>query len=278
MPPEPQDSPTPVPGQPRARGRIALSLCRSARGTEIARLHHSGAMKALFPREGGTGLRAVLINTAGGVTGGDSLGCRIRAGAGTSATITTQGAERAYRALPGQSAMVDNRLRLDAGARLRWLPQETILFRGASFRRRLLVEMAEDAALLLAEPVVFGRAAMGERLEEAAFEDRLEIRRNGRLIWLESLRMHGDIAARLARRYLAGGAGAMAGLVYVAPDAPLQLERLRALLPETAGASMPAPDMVILRLLARDGYLMRRALIPILALLTDDDLPRSWAR
>lgn len=246
----------------------------------LGALRQSGSLKALFPRVAAAGLKAglqaVLVNTAGGITGGDRFALSARAEAGTELTLTTQAAERAYRAAPDEVGEVRNRLFAGAGARLDWLPQETILYRGSALRRSLCVEMEGDARLLLVEPLVFGRAAMGETLGQARFRDRIEVRRNGEILFLDAIELAGDVAAHLARPAIAGGAGALASLLYIAPDAEARLAALRALLPDSAGASLIGGDRLFLRLLAADSHLLRRVLVPVLNRLTANSLPRPW--
>jgi urease accessory protein len=262
--------------QPRARGELRLSVKAWAGKTVIRTLRQSGSTKALFPRSGAGPMQAVMINTAGGVTGGDQYSIAARAEPGTHLTLTTQAAERAYRAQPGEIGCITTRLNITDKARLNWLPQETILFQGCALHRTLSVEMAQDAKVLLAEPLVFGRAAMGETLNNATFHDRIEIRRNGALLFLDALRLEGDIAAHLARPAVANGAGAMVTLVYVAKDAEAHLDPLRDLLPDTAGASLLRPDVLVLRALAPDSFVLRQSLVPALNRLTANHLPRCW--
>ncbi|MEY8837825.1 urease accessory protein UreD, partial [Cribrihabitans sp. XS_ASV171] len=147
---------------------------------------------------------------------------------------------------------------------------------GCNLRRRLTVELADSATLLLCEPLVFGRAAMGETLRDATFDDRITVTRGGRPLFLDAMQVSGDIAAHLARPFTANGAGAFATLLLVRADAEGQLAPLRAMLPETGGASLLAPDILILRLLAGDGFELRRSLVPILRRLLKSDLPRPW--
>ncbi|MGC9417419.1 MAG: urease accessory protein UreD [Rhodovulum sp.] len=242
----------------------------------LSGLRQSGAFKALFPRPRGAAVEAVLVNTAGGITGGDRFDTRIEAQAGSHLSVTTQAAERAYRAQPGERGRVGNRLAVGPGARLDWLPQETILYEGSALERTLAVDLAADAQLLMVEPVVFGRAAMGEVLHDALFRDRIEIRREGVPLYLDALRLEGDIAAHVVRPAVAGGAGAMASLVLVSPAAEAHLAPVRALMPATGGASLLRDDVLVLRLLAPDSFALRRALVPALMRLTDNALPRSW--
>ncbi|WP_226621856.1 urease accessory protein UreD [Alloyangia pacifica] len=264
----------------RARGRARLAARRRGAASVIGDLHMSGSSKLLFPR-GLEALQAVYLNSSGGVTGGDAFDIDATAREGAHLALTTQAAERVYRALPGETGRVDTRLTLEAGARLDWLPQETILFEGAALDRRLSVEMAQDARLLLCEPLIFGRAAMGETVTDLRHADRIDITRNGKRVWSDRLRLSGDAAACLADPAIAEGAQAMASVVLAAPGAAAQVEALRGMLPDgdgvfLGGVSALDPDLLVLRMLAIDGFELRRHLCPILRRLSGAELPRPW--
>lgn len=262
--------------QPRARGQVRLSSKLRGAASVIDDLAMAGSVKVLFPRGGGDGLDAMLINTAGGVTGGDRFFIEAAAGADTTLTLTTQAAERAYAARGETAGRVETHLTAGAGARLNWLPQETILFNAHHFERRLAVDLAPDAGFLMVEPLILGRVAMGETLTEGRFRDRVEIRRAGRVIYLDGVALTGDIAAQTASRVTMNGARAMAALVYAGADAEAFLEPLRALLPETGGASLVTPDLLTCRIVAADSFALRRALVPAIRLLNQDEIPRPW--
>ena len=238
-------------------------------------LRQSGAFKALFPRPE-HGLQAILINTSGGVTGGDRFHVTAHIGTDTHTTLTTQAAERAYRASPGETGHMRSRLTVAENTTLHWLPQELILYNGCALDRRLEIDLAPTARLLMAEPVLFGRTAMGETLTDASFRDRIRITRAGQPLYLDGVSLTGDLAARLARASSGNGAAAMVSLLYVAPDAEAHLAPLRALLPPTGGASLLAPDMLTLRLVAPDGHALRTHLLPALDRLSGGALPTSW--
>lgn len=259
---------------PRARG--SLDLTTKPRGTRSAidRLRTSGCVRVLFPRSE-KAVEAIVINTSGGLTGGDSLSFAAVAGAESQLTLTTQAAERVYRA-SADVARVETRLGAQAGSLLQWLPQELILFEGARLRRRLRVDLAADARLLLAEPVIFGRTAMGERLRDVMFSDRIAVWRDGAPLYLDGLDLGGDLETCMARPALGGGAGAMVSLVYVAPEAEAQLGPLRGMMPVTGGVSLMRDDLLVVRLLASDSLELRRSLLPILDRLSRDTLPTSW--
>lgn len=266
------------PPVPRAVGEVRLSTKLRDRRTELDTLRQAGSLKCLFPRLDAAcvGLDAVLVNTAGGVTGGDQFSLDAHASAGTQLTLTTQACERAYKAQPDQAGHVRTTLRVGPAARLNWLPQETILFQGSAMDRSLKAELSSDASLLMVEPLVFGRAGMGEVLSNAQFADRIEIRRDGQPLYLDALQLNGDVSAHMARAEIGGGAGAMASAVFVAADAAAHLPHIRDMLPETAGASLLHEDVLVLRVLAHDSFALRQTLVPVLARLRGGPLPRCW--
>jgi len=264
------------PVQPRARGAVAVSAKPSDRGAVLDRLRQSGSLKCLFPRRRGTALEGVLVNTAGGITGGDAFQVEAQVGPESALTLTTQAAERAYRAQPGETGHLRTRISVATGAQLNWLPQETILFQNCALSRQLEIDLAPGASALVVEPLIFGRTAMGETVTEGRFVDRITLRRNARPLYLDAMRFDGDMQAQLDRPYVAAGARAIASLIYVAPDAQSHLTPLRTMLPDRAGASLIGDDLLVLRLLAGDGHDLRQSLLPILNRLTGDTLPRCW--
>jgi urease accessory protein len=262
--------------QPRAIGEVHLQVKPVNGRTEIRDLRQAGSLKCLFPRRDGPGREAVLVNTAGGITGGDSFSLTASTEPGTELTLTTQAAERAYRATGPDMGQVTNRITVAAGARLNWLPQETLLFDGSALSRNMQIDLSGDARLLFCEPLVFGRMAMHETLHDLRFRDRIRLQRNGAPIYLDALQLTGDAQAQLDRPFVANGARAMASLVYIGPDAAAHLDPLRALLPPSAGASLLADDMLVLRLLASDSFDLRQSLVPTLSRLLRSALPRCW--
>lgn len=265
------------PAQPRAIGAAALTVFADEVGqTRLKDLRQLGSSKLVLPRGGEHGIEAIVVNTAGGITGGDDYKLNFCVEDSAALTVTTQAAERAYRAQPGEVGQMSTQVTVGSQARLNWLPQELILFEACALRRRLHIELAADAQLLMVEPVVFGRAAMDEQLYSIFFQDRIKVTRDGRPLYIDGAEFIGDASRHLARSGIAGGAGAMASLVLVAPDAAVHLDALRALLPKTAGASMIADDVLVIRQLAADSFTLRRDLIPVLDHLTHNSLPISW--
>lgn len=253
-----------------------LGVRRSCGRTAIGALRQAGSSKLLFPRQDGPEKDAVLINTAGGVTSGDMFEFDGRAEAQTHLTLTTQAAERAYKANGPEPARIRSRLHVAAGATVHWLPQETILFNGCCVDRQLLVQVKPGATLLLAETLVFGRHAMGETLASATFRDRIEIRQGRTPVFVDAFSLAGDVAAQVNRRFGLAGSGATTVLALFGPKAEAALSALRDALPETAGASLVRDDLLVARILAPDSFVLRKTLVPILNTLTDNRLPRPW--
>lgn len=264
----------------RARGQAHLTVGRRDDRTVLGDLRMSGSSKLLFPRGSGRGSRlgmdAVLLNSAGGVTGGDRFDLALHLAPKTDLRVTTQAAERIYRALPGTVGRIETQARLAQGARLAWLPQETLVFEGAGLERHLRFDLAADSQLLASEVLVFGREAMGEELRNVVLRDRIDVRREGRLVFCDRLRLDGDCAGLLDHEAVGGQARAMASVIMAGPGAAARVEALRALLPETGGISALDDDLVFMRLLGRDSLALRSVLIPLLTEIARDTLPRPW--
>jgi urease accessory protein len=263
----------------RAKGEAAIALDRPARRDHrIVGLRQSGAAKILCPRNhADAAFEAVLLNTAGGLAGGDRLRWEASAGRDSILRVTTQTAERVYRSNSGE-ARVETRLRADAGATLEWLPQETILFDGGRLSRTLSIELAEDAGLLTVETIVLGRRAYGERVRSGSLRDHVRVRRAGRLIYADSIRLDGGIAALLDRAATFAGAQCFATLLLAGPDR-MPIDELRAILPTGDGLEAGAsalPHVTVARMIAIHGDVLRPALARLLQALRGAALPRVW--
>lgn len=276
-----------TPRMQRAQGHARVGFVRHAAAdgavTRLGELYQNGACKVRLPRTyDGFGPAAVLINTAGGVTGGDELVYEADWGDGARAVVTTQAAERIYRRSQGVGR-IDNRLRIGAGAVARWLPQETIIFDRAGLSRRLDVDMAGDAELIAVESVVLGRTAMGEDVREITLADRWSVRRAGRLVYADALRLGGDARDILKGGATGRGARAFASVLVVAADAEARLEATRGLIEaRSADAGFEAgasafDGLMSIRLIAQDGRRLRDIVEPLIESLTGAALPRSWS-
>src|SRR5258707_3000179 len=211
----------------RARGAVTFDVHLLEGVTRRRHLHESGSLRVRFPSPETEGLSAVFVNTAGGIAGGDRFDIDIATGEGSRRAVTTAAAEKVSRT-DGPGAELTIALKAAAGAHLAWLPQETILFDQARVSRKIDIDLAESASLLLCEIVVFGRAAMGEKMRTGSFVDRWRLRRSGRLVFAETVRLDGDIGAKLARPAVAKG-GVAVGTALIVPGDEALGARIREL-------------------------------------------------
>lgn len=261
-----------------AHGLIAVKA--EAGRSRLARLGQEGAAKIRLPRGGGDPMEAILINTAGGMTGGDRLRWEVEVGEAAALAVTTQACEKVYRSAGG-SAAIDCRLSVARGAQLAWLPQETIVFDRSAMARRINVDLAENSRLLMLEATIFGRTAMDETVTMAGFRDRWRVRKEGRLVHAEDFSIGPDVAGALADPALGGGAAAFATVLMVADDAEDHLGAVRALIGERDGASawrLRGTGKLLARLSGRDGYDLHARLAPLVAMLNGRaGLPKTWS-
>lgn len=265
-------------GRVRVDGGIRASLVCGPRGTGIGTLHESGGYRLMRPRSD-HGFEGVVVNTGGGMVGGDKVQLQIGAEAGTQAVITSQSAERVYRALDSNDTQVDVRLSLGGGAALAWLPQGTILFDRARLTRRMNVDLAADARFVAGEMLVFGRTASGERITAGSLRDHWRVTRGGNLIYADSVRIEGDLQAQLARPGLAGGACVAGVMLAVLPSAVDLLGRVREKL-ENAPCRVAASawdDMLVVRGLADRLEPLAQVFGRVAPLLMGRPLPRVWS-
>ena len=258
----------------RARGRIALTVAAVRGATRRTQVIEEGSLRVRFPNATGSELEAIVVNTAGGMAGGDTFDIDVAAGADAQLLFGTAAAEKIYRSL-APATRVAVRLKASAGATLRWLPQETILFDRARLDRRIDVDLDEGAALVLAEAVVLGRAAMGESVAQGELIDRWRVRIGGRLAFAESVRLHGAIAAKLSERAVAAGGGALA-TVLIVPGEAHHVEAVRALEFSGEVGISAWNGIAVARLVAPDGVALRRDLAALLTALQSGPLPRLW--
>lgn len=261
----------------RAVGRIALSVTAAAGASRRARVHEAGSLRVRFPNgENDGALDAVVVNTAGGMAGGDRFDIDVKVGAGARLNVTSAAAEKIYRAT-GPDTQVGVKLEVDAGGTLAWLPQETILFNQVRLRRSLEVELARDAKLLLAEAVIFGRSAMGETVSLGRLFDRRRVRVEGSLLYAETIRLDGNVAQRLTERAVAGGGVAIASMIKF-PGNDDDVARLRAAQATFTGEVGVSAwnGFAVVRLVAIDGAALRHDLACALTALGVTPLPRLW--
>jgi urease accessory protein len=261
----------------RAVGSVELGVRNIDGSTRRSVVREAGSLRVRFPSPETEALSAMLINTAGGVAGGDRFSVSVNAEVDARLTVTTAAAEKIYRS-HGPAAELGVHLKLAGSARVCWLPQETILFDRAALVRRIELDLATTASLLCAEIVVFGRAAMGEQLREGSYVDRWRLRRAGKLVFAETLRLDGDIGEKLKSRATAGGGMAIA-TVLIAPGDETLVARLR------DGAGQFGSDFgisawngfALARFCGADAARLRTDVAALLNAIDGKLLPRIWS-
>jgi len=262
----------------RARGDARLAFVSVAGETRLDACYQSGSTKIRLPRVAPDAVKeAVLLNTAGGLTGGDRLVYRVSVGAGSRASVSTQAAERIYRRRAGE-ARVETRLTVGPGARLDWLPQETILFDNSALSRRLEAEVEIDGTLLAVETIVLGRRAMGETTRNVLVRDSWRVRRSGTLVFADGLRLDGNAEAIMSGGATGGGATTLSTLLLVSPDAQDLLDAVRETLAccQSEGGASAWDGLLVARLLGSSAQAHRTDLIALVERLRGLAMPRVW--
>ena len=265
----------------RQVGGVDIGFERRGGKTIAADFGESGGYRVRLP-DSEHGLEAALLNTGGGMAGGDRVAHTVTARRGASALVTTTSAERVYRTLGAQTG-VSVRLTVERDAHLIWLPQETLLYDGAALDRQLAADVEPDAILTILDMTVFGRVASGETLQDAALRDTWRIRRGGQLVFAENLRLDGNIAEAMQRPAIGGTARVLATLLYVAKDAGERLGEVRTCL-EAAAAEQDGieagastwNDLLVVRTLGTTLKATRACIARVAPLLMQRPMPRLW--
>lgn len=256
----------------RAKGRIEFHL----KGPKIERLYQAGCAKLMLPKTYGKMTEAVMLNTAGGITGGDRLDVKIKA-EDCALVATTQTAERLYRSSTSP-AHISVDLQASKAAILHWLPQETIIFDGAELDRTITLDMSADSRCLLAETVILGRQAMGEQLSKCHFTDNWRLYRDGHLFHAESMRLKGNVKEIMAAAACGNGAISLSTILYAGSDAEQQSAAIDAILQNCTSTCAASywEDRVVVRLVSANAAAARIDINQILYALRQQPTPRVW--
>ncbi len=250
----------------RAHGHLKLHMKQSG----VEHIREVGSSKVRLPPGSG---QAYLINTAGGLAGGDDFSNDILIAQNSALTITTQAAERVYRSL-GPPASVENKIRIEAESTLCWLPHETILFDGASLDRRIDIDLDISSRFLGLEATIFGREASGENINSIFFREEWHIKQGGKLIHSDIIKLQTELPSSKATLE---NNRATATLIFIDAKANINLEQLRVAIGAHGGVSAWNGKLVA-RLIAKDGMILKKTIVSALSVLADPaELPKTWA-
>ena len=274
-----------APGLERSSGCARLSFKAGPTGSVLEELYQQGCSKIRFPVTNHGFREAVLLNTAGGLADGDTITTNIHWRNHTRALVTTQAAERVYRAASGDVASVTTRIRIEEDSVACWLPQETIIFDGARLSRSLEIDVASTGRLFALESTVFGRHAMGEVVNYGRVSDRWRVSIDGRLTFADHFlvddNLNGQIDSYLNGAPVIGTHRCMATVVIIANEYEELVDGARTTL-ATSGATVGTTcldRLGVIRILANDSYVMRNAVAQLVASLDGPlklELPRVW--
>ncbi len=250
----------------RVSGAAEIGFAARDGATRLAHLFQHDPLRVLFPApEPGDAALAVLVTTSGGLVAGDHIALTVNAGPGCIAQVTASAAEKIYRST-GATTEISQVFSVASDAWLEYLPPETILFDGSRLRRHTVVVASPGAGFLGGGILVFGRRARGERLTHGLLHDRLEFRRDGRLVWGDALHLDADLAAIIADPACFDGAAACATLVLAPPagDPGKFIDGARKALQHSASLGLRAGvtavgGLFVARWLAADPMLLRHA-------------------
>ena len=236
-------------------GHLALRYRRDADGRCVGQDTHSGplrVLKALHP-EGPTICHHVLVHPPGGVAGGDTLDIDLHAAPGSHALVTTPGATRFYRS-DGVPAAQRARLRVEAGARLEWLPLEAIAFPGCDARNAVELHLEPGGEMIGWDLLALGLPATGADFGHGRFEQSL----HWPGVWLERGTLDAqdrcllDGPLGLAGHRVLACAWCAAGMPFEPARRERLLEAARAVAPQgsvVCGATSPESRLVLWRAL-----------------------------
>jgi urease accessory protein len=263
----------------RANGAGRAVLRGSEEGNRIVDLFQSSPIRIMFPRGRASAIEeAVFVNTSGGIAGGDRLEYGVTALAGASIAVTSQAAEKVYRAL-NEPARISTKLKACEGAKLAWLPQETILFNRARLSRETEIELVSGAELLALEWLVLGRAAHGEEVIGGHINDSWRVRRDGRLIWADSFRAQEETFPHLRRKALLSNCKAIGTLIHFGPDLDRRLEFVRDIASslDCHCAATSVGGLIVVRVAAEMAFDLKLALCRLLQQFSDEFGPGPFA-
>lgn len=248
----------------QVHGHADIRFARRGAATGLVHLAHHEPLRVLFSQPAANdSAQATLVNMSGGLIAGDRLDIDFSVGEDAAAICVASAAEKVCRSDGGECHIMTN-IHAGENAWAEWLPQETIFFNGARLRRTTCLHLARGARILAGEFLVLGRIASGETVSSGYLRDVWRVHQDGRLIWVDALRMDGNFVALGAARAGLDGARAVATLVFAGRDVAGSLEPARAFQQDSGGGVLASASCVngvlVMRWLAVEPQSLRAAL------------------
>jgi urease accessory protein len=257
----------------RAHGKIDVKIINN----QVNKFYQSGSAKVFYPKCYNEFNELVLVNTAGGITGGDLFIYNIDIQK-SKIFVTTQTAERAYKGYEN-SGQIKVNLSIDSDSSLFWIPQELILFDNCNLNRKIDVNLNIDSNFLLSETTIFGRTAMNENLEKGFFFDNWRIHVKDKLIHAEALSLSGDIKNILSGLATAQNNVSICNIFLYGKDFlknELQLIKTIESFDMNYIAYSSWNDKMLIRIISKDAYYLKNIQKKILLCVSNNTIPKVW--
>ena len=220
----------------------------------------------------------VLVNTAGGLTGGDEFELRVGANGDTHLTVSTQTAERVYRALGSQNADIRAKMTVTGAATLTGYRRKQFCLMDR-FSRHLDIQMDENTNFLASEMMVFGQTAMQKALRQGRVRDQWRIWRDGRLIHAEAFRLDGQIMEKLHHKASSASKVCFATTIYISCDAEAKAGAVRGFFhsfTDVQTAVSAWKGKLVIRSLSNDTATLKKLLAQFIEQFRQMANPRVW--
>lgn len=261
----------------RMRGKASLQTCFKNSRSVLKDLYQSGSAKFRFPHCDDNCFEAVMINSAGGSTGGDHLDWSIKIDQNAQATITSQAYEKIYRSNNNDPAYINIHLDIAQNASLLWLPQETIFYNQASLNRNIEVNITSTSKILMVETIIFGRKLMKEEVTSGYFNDRWIIKRDDKIYHAESTHLNDNFLYQMKQTIGFNQNCVISTIIFINPDCHLYEDKANEII-DKQGAISTWNGKLIARLIDNDPYMLRKKIIALIKLFSNGNgVPKIWS-
>jgi urease accessory protein len=228
------------------------------RGRTVARYQHEGPVRilqSLYP-EGNSPCHNVMIHPPGGFVGGDVMDIRIAVESHAHGLITTPGATRFYRTEQGTATNTVHAA-LDDGARLEWLPLESLAYPHCNAINRLEFRLAQTAELMAWDITALGLDRSKAPFTVGRFMQHMELPG----VWLERGLIDAQDTRLMNSPLALAGQRCIATLVFASGSPLIDARTEKALeaartfidsspLQHQAGVTLACPQVLVLRVLS----------------------------